>query len=169
MKKQSQSKDKTPPLHELIDAVISTQTVHEYMQAIEHTLQELYTTKAEPLQKIKKNLPHTLYQRLTHYQEKNGLDREDITATQNLLRDLQKFLQELPTLQLTLAIQPSQAVVEEIAEWLTIHAPTPLLLNIVVNPTLIGGATVGFKGKLYDFSLNTRIDTYLKTTVNHHA
>ncbi len=148
-------------LDTLVDPIMTVDAAHEFLQRIEQTLELLYQTKGSSIQKLKDTLSYDEYRHLKAYSKAHNLDLNDADAVQQILRALKEYTTSLPKLKLALAYAPRQAFVEEIADWLTAHAPTPLLLELTVDPEVIGGAVVSFQSKQYDFSLNRKLDEYL--------
>ena len=80
-------------------------------------------------------------------------------------RQLQQFVQEikaelnnLPTISIYLAIDPTEEVVKAISRWFTDNLSLKVLLSITVSPTLIGGIQILYKGLIRDYSLRKTLD-----------
>ena len=59
-------------------------------------------------------------------------------------------------MRITLAIEPTEEMLEEMYNYITKHV-TGIYLVVSVNKALIGGMTIEFKGKFYDFSLKEKL------------
>jgi len=73
-----------------------------------------------------------------------------------LLTDLQSEIKKLVPMRITLAIEPTEEMLEEMYNYITKHV-TGIYLVVSVNKALIGGMTIEFKGKFYDFSLKEKL------------
>ena|SRR5258708_6915759 len=85
--------------------------------------------------------------------QKNTIDTKNLSQVQMALQDIKKILAELPVITLTLAFAPKQAVIETISTWFIVHTKKFVLLDIVVDTTLIGGAIISYKGIYKDYSM----------------
>lgn len=74
------------------------------------------------------------------------------------LKSLRQMLLDLKTFELTISIEPSQELVDEIFLWLKMNVKDPILLKFKKKADLIGGAEVSYKGKYYALTLDKILD-----------
>jgi len=79
------------------------------------------------------------------------------------LDELRNYLLSLPKIKLTLAFQPNKEFLKQISEWLQKEVGQKIVLNIFVNPHIVGGAIIEYKGKYLNFSLIREIQQFLKS------
>lgn len=79
------------------------------------------------------------------------------------LDELRNYLLSLPKIKLTLAFQPNKEFLKQISEWLQKEVGQKIVLNIFVNPHIVGGAIIEYKGKYLNFSLIKEIQQFLKS------
>lgn len=79
------------------------------------------------------------------------------------LDELRNYLLSLPKIKLTLAFQPNKEFLKQISEWLQKEVGQKIVLNIFVNPHIVGGAIIEYKGRYLDFSLIKEIQQFLKS------
>jgi F0F1-type ATP synthase delta subunit len=85
----------------------------------------------------------------------NPADRK---VLQDFLSALKKEIVELPIIHIILSIAPKQNLVKAIHDWFYQNYQKTVVLDISVDPSLIGGSVLSFAGKANDFSLKSRID-----------
>ncbi len=71
--------------------------------------------------------------------------------------DLEKKLRALPKLRLEIAFSPPESFIKRVSQWLEKELGQKIILDVVVNPKIIGGAVIEFQGKWRDFSLAKEI------------
>ena len=83
-------------------------------------------------------------------------------------QDMEKFVEGLATaakaleeLKLELAFDPTDETLETILHWVSQNVGEGYLLDIKVNPKILGGAKIAFKGKYFDGSLIKVVDATL--------
>jgi len=119
------------------------------------------------------SLKNALYQDQAHFDEVlNGLRPQiakalatELSASsdsrEDYLNGLLEELQRIQTIGLTLAFEPSNATINKIYDWIASHTTTPTLIDIDVNPRILGGVIIVSKGTYSDFSVKKMVDHYL--------
>ncbi|KKS77246.1 MAG: hypothetical protein UV74_C0013G0016 [Candidatus Woesebacteria bacterium GW2011_GWB1_43_14] len=83
--------------------------------------------------------------------------RKDFEASKlekdQFFSELEAILDGMPELVLEVSIQPGEGLIEKIYEWLLGNMENKVIVNFVIKPELIGGATISFQGKFGDYSL----------------
>ena len=80
---------------------------------------------------------------------------DDIKST---VSQLIKLADQLPQLNLTIAFNPTLTFIHKIYQQLTQKLSTNFVINITVDPNLIGGVIVDFKGNHTDLSVKKSLD-----------
>jgi len=83
---------------------------------------------------------------------------------QKFLQDLSEELKKLKPVQITLASQPSQALLEKMHDWLNVQVHPGILLDIQYEPAILGGMVIAADGKYHDFSLRKKTLEVLEKT-----
>lgn len=68
------------------------------------------------------------------------------------LRELIDRAQELPTITLFLAFEPSENTLDHFYSFISSACRQPVLLEVNYDPTIIGGVVIIYKGEYRDFS-----------------
>ena len=87
------------------------------------------------------------------------LDEQKIVTTQlteveAFFRDLKDRVSNIPVLQLTLAIHPSEKILRNIQDWVEENVNMKVFMETKVNPKLIGGLMISINGYYHDYSLS---------------
>ncbi len=102
---------------------------------------------------------------LSHLLEKE----ESLKQREAFLTSLKEALLALPLLHLTVAVKPSEAGLELLAKKSrSLFAPT-VILDIVVDENIFGGALVSYGGRYADCSLATKMDDYFAKIKNQKS
>lgn len=81
---------------------------------------------------------------------------------QGFLKSLRQILIELKEVDLTIAIDPTEEIVNQTYNWLKTYLNQSLVINFNKNPDLVGGAQIAYKGKYFEFSLKKELAEVLK-------
>lgn len=71
-----------------------------------------------------------------------------------VLEELRKVLGSLNYVQLEVAKELSRGGVGRVKEWIESNVGKETKLDVVVNPSLVAGVRVIYKGRVYDYSIN---------------
>jgi hypothetical protein len=76
----------------------------------------------------------------------------------SFFKGLENFLLKIPKVKLEIAFEPSEEFILKIEEWFREKIKRRMILDIFVNPKIVGGAKIEFQGKWKDFSLEKEIE-----------
>ena len=65
---------------------------------------------------------------------------------------------KLPVLKIHLAFLPTPSFIKELSDWLKRNLKRKVLLDVEVNPAIVGGAILEYKGKYLDLSLRRELE-----------
>ncbi len=109
----------------------------------------------EKIEKAKEKISNKFYDFfLELFQDKHS-DKEKILKE---LADIKEELLKLPVLKIQLAFLPAQTFIEELSDWLKRNLKKKVLLDIKVNPTIVGGVILEYRGRYLDLSLKREIE-----------
>ena len=78
------------------------------------------------------------------------------------LFSLKENLKNLPKVTIEIAFDPSVDFILKLKNWFLENLKKSLVLEIKVNPKIVGGARIYYLGKYFDFSLATKIEELQK-------
>ncbi|KKQ74862.1 MAG: hypothetical protein US96_C0023G0006 [Candidatus Woesebacteria bacterium GW2011_GWB1_38_5b] len=91
-------------------------------------------------------------------QEIKGIDSAELVD--NSLRELLKNINQIEEVKLLLAFSPKLAFIERLSFWFKNQFGQNTMLDISVDPAILGGTIVAYKGKYIDLSLAKELDEY---------
>ncbi|OGV90336.1 hypothetical protein A2783_04210 [Microgenomates group bacterium RIFCSPHIGHO2_01_FULL_45_11] len=82
--------------------------------------------------------------------------REGLSATKNpdkWLDDIVRALENHHIIELTVAFEPTEVIIEHFAGWIDRELKDKFLLEVKTDRRLIAGTTISYQGKYHDYSL----------------
>lgn len=139
--------------------LVRTESEREVMiREIDEVVNSNYKVNQEDsLQKILRAETLTLFES-AKAKEKNYL---------GFLKALRQMLLDLTSFELTLAIDPTDELVNEIYSWVKMNVKKPIILAFKKKSTLIGGAEVSYLGNYYSFTVDHVLEEVLNGEPNH--
>ncbi len=83
------------------------------------------------------------------------------------LRVLQNQIKTLPTVTITIAFSPSDQFIIDLSEWFLANLGRVVLLDIVVDSTIIAGAVISLSGIWTDYSLRKKHEEHFTPETFH--
>lgn len=99
----------------------------------------------------------------------NNVNTEKVDALKAFLLKMQDTVSKLPVLELTIAFEPKEKILQAITDWYALTTKKQILLNISIDPELIAGAKINFKGRYLDASLKPVFEKILQDTIQPAA
>ena len=90
--------------------------------------------------------------------EKEGVISGSRERQSAFLEKLEKELQSLPEIRLEIAFSPGDDFLNKISQWFEKELSQKIILDLTINPKVVGGAIIEYQGKWRDFSLAKEID-----------
>jgi len=90
--------------------------------------------------------------------EKEGVISGSRERQSAFLEKLEKELQSLPEIRLEIAFSPDDDSLERISQWLEKELGQKIILDLTINPKVVGGAIIEYQGNWREFSLAKEID-----------
>lgn len=97
--------------------------------------------------------------------EKMGLEPQLEKKQLEFLRDLTAHLKALPVVKVTFAFAPTNTFIEKISSNISALLNQKVLLDIVVNEYIVGGAIFEYAGKVSRQTLDVQLETALSTKI----
>lgn len=140
--------------------IVTTQEASLYIHALK-TLQneEFLSTKASLKNLFTNILPYTLSEKLQEALQKNDILDAGETEQKAYLEKLMESIRSLPLIKLTFAFVPTRGFLQECCDNITGLLKQPVLIDLTVDPTIIGGALISYNGKYVDLSIKHQIES----------
>ena len=132
-------------------------TLHE-LQIYIRSLKIIQNLKFEQTENffegLRDNMPSLLMKYIQDYAESNKINLQNQQEVLTLDTNLSAYLEGIPVVELTLPIDVTYRQIIKICKWWRTSTNQTVVINIKINPELLSGLTIAFKGKYVDYSLN---------------
>lgn len=137
----------------LFEKIITVEEANTLRDFLEKVATRIYLQKGDILTLIKKETPFGVGLDIISYLHQNEVDVKDPTKLELALDNLNKHLEELPCLTLTLSFMPKKDLLEKISQICDEHTSGHTVLALVVDEDILAGAIFEYNGKRRDYSL----------------
>ena len=111
-----------------------------------------------PLSKrVKENISEDFRKELEELEKKKIISKNP-EENRIFFENFRKYLQNLPEVKIEMAFQPKKKFVNKIFLWLEKETNQKVILDLIFNPEIVGGAIIEYQGKQINFSLAKKID-----------
>lgn len=149
--------NQAPQASDLVRFVKTHEEALHFMGELDQLRGSLYTTQGSFEEKANKFLPYDKKDQLLHLCAEYKVDASNMTALKEFLDACIEAIQQAPIVALEVALSPTDQTVSKLLNWLRIHVAPSAVIDIQVNKTLIGGATIACKGKFVDYSVKKKL------------
>lgn len=137
---------------DLLDRVYTKEDQQELLREIDILLGSMYKLGEESFTPtMKKYIRQTTGDLLTKFFSSTNIDK------QHSLEQLKKQLLSLRELEIELGFEPSEDSIYQIHDWIAKNTDKGFVISININPNIVGGANIAYKGKFYKGSLKEKI------------
>ena len=100
--------------------------------------------------------------------EKKGMLSKNPEQQYSFLEKIKKYLLSLSEVKLEIAFSPSNDFLKEISLWFEKELGQKVILDLTVNPKIVGGAIIEYQGNWRDYSLAREIDKLINDKLSHY-
>jgi len=132
--------------------LLTKEELNLILKKIEALKNSLYEQPEIPIKKKfeKFNLDKILF-------PKNDIDNLTLDRIEDFLEKKKKSLENIPQVVIEIAFEPNLDFILKLKNWFLQKIKKSLILDIKINPKIIGGAKIYYEGKYFDWSLEKRI------------
>jgi F0F1-type ATP synthase delta subunit len=116
--------------------------------------ENIYETSFNLEKTLQKNLGIKKKDKFISLLRSNKIPIDSTSTLVNFFERIQKEISSLPQASMILAIEPSEEILKEISDWFLLNLKRQILIDIQINPDIVAGAIVSYKGKQINCSLN---------------
>lgn len=123
---------------------------------------DLYTVSTSFETRVHDLFSFELAEKLLAEAKEQGVSFSDPQNTQHFLEEVERELQALPMVTLRLAFEPQYDLVKNISSWFDTELQRHVLIDIVIDPAVIGGLVLEWNGIHRDYTLKKLIQEKLQ-------
>ena len=129
-----------------------------FLEEIARARQIIFKEKEMPLSKKVEGKVSGELKNFIEKLEKEGVISGSRERQSAFLEKLEKELQSLPEIRLEIAFSPDDDSLERISQWFEKELSQKIILDLTINPKVVGGAIIEYQGNWREFSLAKEID-----------
>lgn len=147
----------------IFESICTTEDAREAIEDLTALSASVFKEDKEGVEKkIATVVSFALADRIKQYCKEKQISLQDTTAFVDFIETLTKAIRELPIMTLYLAFSPNEQYVKQLSALACRYGNQRVLLDIIVDKKLIGGAMIAWKGVYKDYSLRKRVDEAYK-------
>lgn len=93
----------------------------------------------------------------------SNISISDSSAVTDFLGDIINKINNFERVNLVVAVDPDEDLIKTVADWIQDKVDKSIILKIDVDPDILGGIKVTYKGKYLDLSLNNKLNGIFKS------
>ncbi len=145
----------------LIELIRTTDDLYILETEVDILLASLFHVDEENFNKtLSSQVRIAIAQEIRHLMQQEGISSGNKQGVKSLLDEISSLLHKLPVIYLTIGFEPSDDTVTTFSSWVRSNIKHTIILDIVINKTLIAGATINYEGKYWDYSFKTAMDKF---------
>ena len=123
---------------------------------IDELLEGLYESGSESFENVlAEKVRARVAEQLRDLIEKSGASEEE------LLKNMQKEIEKIKVLKITIAFEPTYATIVRISQWVKQNISNYTVIQTIYDKEIVGGVVVEYEGNYRDYSLKKNFQTLL--------
>jgi len=143
---------------ELVKKIITKEDFLLFIEEINLLEQVVFKNIEVPLWKRVKGKVREEFRNELQKLEKEGIISASPNQQFSFFDEFKNYLQKIPQVKLEIAFEPSEDFLLRIKKWFKEENHQEVILDITVNPKIVGGAIIEYQGYFRDFSLVKEMD-----------
>lgn len=145
--------------------LFSTRQLYQLIDQLNNLVKDLYHNKIGTINaKIDGALPANLVGLFQEIETKN-LEPTGDEGQKRFLEELVAQLKKLTLAKVTLAFEPNDEFVAKLSSEITGIVGKKVIIDISVEPKIVGGLLLEYQGHYRDYSLRSKVDEFVKQRV----
>ena len=150
----------------VVDLVKTDRDRMQVVNELDFLIASLYVVHPDQMDSIiKTKVSVSLANVIRTLLETQNIQISDLQGIKNVLNGVLKLIKELNIIHATIALDPSEALIDALSEWVRDNIEPGLLLSFSIDRHILGGAILDYRGKYWDFSLNKKVNDVFKTKI----
>ena len=149
-----------------LSGIKDTKGLYRVIDQLEAVAKELYHNQEGTItQKLKGKLLASI-EAIFSWLEQNKIEPNGDGEQKAFIEDIINFLKKVPQVKTTLAFEPDDLFTAKLNEQISVMVGQKVILDILVNHHIVGGIVLEYKGKYRDYSVEPRVNDYLKDNLS---
>jgi hypothetical protein len=148
-----------------LNGVKDTKGLYRLIDQLESVTKELYHNQEGAItQKLQGKLLASI-QAIFVWLEQNKLEPAGDSEQKQFIEDIIDYLRKVPQVKVTLAFEPDDLFTSKLNEEISAQSGQKVILDISVNHHIVGGLVLEYRGKHKDYSVEPKVNDYLKNNL----
>ena len=148
---------------DILRSVKTTEHARDLLSEIDILLESLFKTDSKAFEKALNSISAVSSQMLKEIFIRNYGSFENKAMIKECLIGLKEEMQKLKILKISLALEVSENLIDNLFNWVLKNLKAGIILNINTDKSIIGGAIIEFEGRYKDFSLKKALEEVFAT------
>lgn len=137
--------------------IISREQLVALLEQINLVQQLIFKNINIPLSEKAEGISEDFKKEIQKLEEKKIISKNP-EANQIFFENFKNYLLNLPQIKIVIAFLPREEFLKRISHWLNKEMKQKVILDLVSDPKIVGGAIIEYQGKRLDFSIAKEID-----------
>lgn len=138
---------------QIADRIITKEDLIFFIEEINSLQGFIFKDTKIPLSERAKNYARDGFVEYIKILEERGLLPGTPDQQLSFFKSLRDFLEQIPQLKLEIAFSPSENFPAMIRQWFWENNKQKVIIDLTINPNIVGGAVIEYKGQYANFSL----------------
>lgn len=141
--------------------ITDTKVLYRLIDKLNAVIKDLYHNKEGTITQKAPEISPSLVA-VFNYLEQKGLEPAGDEAQKAYITEIINYLKKLPIVKVTLAFEPNSTFSNKINEVISSLLGHKIILDFEVNPQIVAGIALEYKGKFADYSYMEKTTDFLK-------
>lgn len=155
--------DQKDILNECIESLRTKGEADHFCIQLDTLSESLYSKKININEKIEELFSTDMRNILVKSLKKLDIKMTDVIKIQKFVTDIREQIKQTAVIHITLSFRPKQSTIQRIYTWISFNLKIPIFIDIKLDPQIIGGAIIEYKGKYLDYTIRSIINERIKT------
>ena len=153
---------KSSYLSYFLSLIKTKQYADEVIEKIDALKESLYNKRVDLDKKMSELFSFEMKEKIKAYSWQEQINLNDPVAFGKFLSNLRTFIKSMPVVTMKIAFEPDEEIVKEISAWFVENYGKSVLVDLIFDKSLMGGAVVVFNEESRDFTLKKRLEERYK-------
>lgn len=145
-----------------VNSIYNTDGLLRFLDEITLIQRSLFRDKGGPISLKARDFTSSGILYIFEEVEKTGLEPETDQKQMKFLKDLATFVKKLPVVKISIAFEPTNTFLMKLNSQISAAVGTKVILDVVINQYLIGGAVIEYNGKAGKYTLEGPLEEALR-------